>query len=127
MKISKLKKKLDAVFSKYVRLKDADENGFNYCFTCHKFDHYKNLQNGHFISRKYLSTRFDLENCRPQCPSCNIFRYGEQYLFGQKLGSEIAEALQLKSKSTVKIMAHEYEEQISYYKKLVDKILRSMS
>tara|TARA_R110000824_G_scaffold272287_1_gene460786 strand:- start:147 stop:533 length:387 start_codon:yes stop_codon:yes gene_type:complete len=122
--ISKLKKKLDKYFSLYIRLKTADENGYNFCFTCNKFDHYKNLQNGHFISRKYLSTRFDIENCKPQCPKCNIFCYGEQFIFGQKLGSELAESLQLKSKSTLKIMAHEYEEQISYYKNYVEKILK---
>ena len=125
--ISKLKKKLDKYFSLWIRLKDADSNGYNFCFTCNKFDHYKNLQNGHFISRKYLSTRFDEQNCAPQCPKCNIFCYGEQYLFGQKLGSELAESLQEKSRSTVKIFPYEYEERISYYKNRVEKILKDIS
>ena len=125
--ISKLKKKLDAIFSKYIRLKNADSNGYNYCFTCNKFDHYKNLQNGHFISRKYLSTRFDEQNCAPQCPKCNIFCFGEQYLFGQKLGKDLAESLQEKSRFTVKIFPHEYEEQITYYQKCVDKFLKDIS
>ena len=123
--ISKLKKKLDTIFSIYIRLKDADENGYNYCYTCNKKDYYKYLQNGHFISRKYLATRFDEENCKPQCPACNVFRYGEQYLFGQKLGKKLAEALQLKSKTSVKIMAFEYEEKIAYYKTIVDKLLKA--
>ena len=122
--ITKLKKKLDTIFSIYIRLKDADINGYNYCYTCNKKDYYKYLQNGHFISRKYLATRFDEENCKPQCPACNVFRYGEQYLFGQKLGKKIAEALQLKSKTSVKIMAYEYEEKIAYYKTIVNKLLK---
>jgi hypothetical protein len=125
-KISKLKKNLDAIFSKYIRLKDADQNGYNYCYTCNKFDHYKSLQNGHFISRKHLATRFDVENCKPQCPKCNVFCYGEQYLFSKKLGAELSEKLLIKSKSTLKIMAFEYEEKISYYKNLVDKILNKI-
>lgn len=122
--ISKLKKKLDKYFSLYIRLKDADNDGYNYCYTCNKKEYYKYLQNGHFISRRYLATRFDEQNCKPQCPACNVFRYGEQYLFGQKLGKKLAEELQLKSKSTVKIMAIEYQEKIAYYKGIVDKLLK---
>ena len=123
--ITKLKKKLDTVFSIFIRLKDADENGYNYCYTCNKRDYYKYLQNGHFISRKYLATRFDEQNCKPQCPACNVFRYGEQYKFGQKLGKKLAEHLQLKSRGTVKIMAVEYLEKIAYYKAAVDKLIKA--
>jgi|TARA_R110000851_G_C13102234_1_gene568790 hypothetical protein len=125
--ISKLKKQLDKWFSLYIRLKDSDGSGYNYCYTCNKRDYYKYLQNGHFISRRYLATRFDEENCKPQCPACNVFRYGEQYRFGQKLGKKLAESLQLKSKSTIKIMAFEYEEKISYYKSTVNKLIKAKS
>jgi hypothetical protein len=125
--ISKLKKQLDKWFSLFIRLKTSDSMGYNYCYTCNKKDYYKYLQNGHFISRRYLATRFDEENCKPQCPACNVFRYGEQYIFGQKLGHEIAEKLQLKSKTTIKIMAFEYQEKISYYKSAVNKLLKAKS
>lgn len=121
--ISKLKKKLDQQFSYYIRLKDADDNGYNYCYTCNKFDFWKNLQCGHFISRKHLATRFDENNCKPQCPACNVFRYGEQYKFGQKLGKELAESLQIKSKGILKISKVEYTELISYYKAKVENFL----
>ena len=123
--VSKLKKKLDKYFSLFIRLKDADKNGYNFCYTCNKRDYYKYLQNGHFISRKYLATRYEEQNCRPQCPACNVFRYGEQYRFGQKLGKKIAEDLQLKSKTTVKLMAIDYEEKITYYKAAVKKLLKA--
>ncbi len=33
---SKIVKKLDAIFSQYIRLKDADHNGDVSCFTCGK-------------------------------------------------------------------------------------------
>jgi len=46
----KLVKKLDAVFSQYIRLKDS-VGGYATCFTCGKKDHWKKLQNGHFQSR----------------------------------------------------------------------------
>lgn len=119
--ISKLKKELDKWYSLYIRLKDA-VNGYNFCYTCNKRDYFTKLQNGHFISRKYLSTRYLDDNCKPQCPGCNVFKYGNIYLYTKKLGPELSEELYLKSKQTVKIMRHEYEEKITYYKKAVNKL-----
>ena len=50
-----VKKKLDTIFSQYIRLKDADHNGDVTCFTCGKVSHYKSgMQCGHFQSRKTL-------------------------------------------------------------------------
>ena len=49
-----LVKKLDAVFSEYIRRKYADKNGIVKCYTCNKKAYWKGegMQNGHFISRK---------------------------------------------------------------------------
>jgi hypothetical protein len=69
---SKLIKKLDKVFSLYIRLRFA-KNEIAQCFTCGKKDHYKRLQCGHFQSRKYYSTRWDEINCQVQCAGCNVF------------------------------------------------------
>ena len=60
------KKKLDEVFSKYIRLKYAMPNGMCQCISCGSFKHWKEIQNGHYMSRRYMSTRFDEDNCRPQ-------------------------------------------------------------
>ena len=66
--ISKLKKELDKWFSLFIRLRDADSNGLVFCFTCGCSKYYKRgMQNGHFQSRKHLATRWDEENCQPQC------------------------------------------------------------
>ena len=81
---SKVIKQLDSVFSKYIRQRDA-VNEIATCFTCGKRDHWKRLQNGHFQSRKHYSTRWDETNCQVQCAGCNVFKYGEQFLFGQNL------------------------------------------
>jgi hypothetical protein len=124
--ISKLKKKLDTIFSIYIRIRSADDNGNNQCCTCAKIDNWRNLQCGHFVSRKYLATRFHEANCFPQCVSCNVFRYGEQWKFGQFLdrnfGDGIAEELVILGHSTLKISRAEYEEKISYYKSCVEKL-----
>ncbi len=120
---SKIVKKLDTVFSQYIRQKNA-VNEIATCFTCGKKDHWKKLQNGHFQSRKHYATRWDEINCQVQCPSCNVFKNGEQYIFGKKLdkkfGQGTAERLHLKSQETVKFMDFELEELIIRYKNFVD-------
>ena len=125
--ISKLKKDLDKWFSLYIRLRDATDEGMVQCFTCGKVAHYKDgMQCGHFQSRKHLSTRFDEENCQVQCVKCNVYSWGEQYKFAldldSKYGEGKAEELQYLARTTVKISRIEYEEKISYYKSLVDKL-----
>jgi hypothetical protein len=125
--ISKLKKELDKWFSLFIRLRDCDELGLVECFTCNRFKHYKSgMQNGHFQSRSFLATRFDEENCQPQCVGCNMFKQGEQYKFAlnldAKYGEGTAEELQFLSRQTVKFTRVDYEEKISYYKETVNKL-----
>jgi len=124
--ISKLKKELDKWFSLYIRLRGADDNGNNQCCTCGTIDNWKKLQCGHFVSRKHLATRFHEMNCFPQCVSCNIFKYGEQWKFGQfldrNLGKGVSEELVILGYTICKISRSDYEEKITYYKSVVNKI-----
>lgn len=107
--------KLDKVFSEYIRRKDA-KNDIATCVTCGKKDHWKKLQNGHFMSRKHYATRWDEDNVGVQCSACNVFRYGEQYLFAKYLGAEKADMLLAKSRQTVKFPDWEIQEMIDLYK-----------
>jgi len=122
---SKLVKKLDSIFSQYIRQKDAD-NDMATCFTCNKVDNVKSLQNGHFQSRKHYSTRWDEVNCQVQCPKCNVFNYGEQFVFGSKLDSKYGEGtarrLHIKAQQIVKLSDNDIEEMIKRYKDFVDKM-----
>jgi len=125
--ISKLKKELDKWFSLFIRLRDATEEGLVQCFTCGAVKYYKKgMQCGHFQSRTFLATRFDEENCQPQCVGCNMFKQGEQYKFSlyldTKYGEGKAEELQYLAKSIVKFTRVDYEEKIVYYKDLVNKL-----
>jgi hypothetical protein len=123
---SKLVKKLDTVFSQYIRLKDAD-NEIATCFTCGKKDHWKKLQNGHFQSRKHYATRWDEQNCQVQCAGCNVFKYGEQFVFGKNLDEKyyagFSDELYYKAKQIVKISNYEIEEMIIKYKNLVNELI----
>ena len=120
---SKLVKKLDTVFSQYIRLKNSVD-GKATCFTCGKVDEWKKLQNGHFQSRKHYSTRWDEINCQVQCAGCNVFKYGEQYKFSvnldAKYGKGTAERLHIKAQQIIKISNIELEEMIKNYKYFVD-------
>jgi hypothetical protein len=124
--ISKLKKELDSWFSKYIRLRDATDMGVAQCFTCGKIDHYKKLQNGHFQSRRHHFTRWDETNCQVQCVKCNMFEQGEQFKFGlnldAKYGEGTAEDLIICARQTIKLSRVDYEENITYYKSLVEKL-----
>ena len=124
--ISKLKKELDKWFSLYIRLRESEE-GMVQCFTCGKISHYKSgMQNGHFQSRKHLATRWDEENCQVQCVGCNMFKAGEQYKFSialdGKYGEGKAEELELLARTIMKVSRIDYEDKISYYGTLVEKL-----
>tara|TARA_R100000935_G_scaffold9559_1_gene19390 strand:- start:274 stop:537 length:264 start_codon:yes stop_codon:yes gene_type:complete len=80
------------------------------------------MQNGHFMSRRYYSTRWNEDNCRPQCYGCNCHAQGRSYEFSLNLNKEYGyeislELLQL-SKETVKISNPELIEKTEYYKVL---------
>ena len=125
--ISKLKKELDKWFSLYIRLREATDEGMVQCFTCNKVSHYKvGMQNGHFQSRKHLTTRWDLKNCQVQCVGCNMFKAGEQYKFSLaldgKYGEGTAAELEILATGTLKITRVEYKDFVCYYKRAVEKL-----
>jgi len=124
--ISKLKKKLDSLFSQYTRLRNADHLGRVKCFTCGVEKHWKEQQAGHFQSRSHHSTRWDEVNVQVQCVKCNMFRQGEQYKFGmyldQKYGEGTAEELEIRSKTIVKLNRTDYEEAIERYKQKIKEL-----
>ena len=120
---SKLVKKLDVVFSQYIRLSNADNNGFCTCVTCKNRFHWKEIQAGHFMSRKHYSIRWDERNVKPQCVACNVYRSGEQYKFSQYLGNNLAEDLQKKSNLITKFTSDELQDMIDSYTAKVKKFL----
>jgi hypothetical protein len=125
VKRSKIVKKLDDIFSIYIRRRYAIDD-LAECFTCGVQRHYKELQCGHFQSRRKYSTRWDKLNCQVQCAKCNIFSQGEQYLFGKRLdetyGEGTANELALKSNLLVKLSTNELENLITVYKDLINKL-----
>jgi len=119
---SKLIKKLDAIFSRWVRLSNS-VNEICTCVTCGKELHWKDIQAGHFISRKHYSTRWDERNVKPQCVGCNVFKYGEQYKFSLFLGLKLSKALSLQSNEIRKFSSNELEDMIEKYTERFNKLV----
>ena len=120
-----LKKKLDEVFSQYIRLKHSDSRGYCKCISCGKYHFWKDIQNGHYMSRRYLSTRFSEDNCRPQCVACNIFNQGNAQMYRRALIEEIGEdrvnQVEITARTSLRsISSFEYEQLIKYYKARVE-------
>jgi hypothetical protein len=87
---SKLIGKLDRLFSIIVRNRNSLD-GLNTCYTCGQVLPIKELQCGHFLSRRYFGTRWNFDNARPQCNSCNVMKQGNLEIFEQELRNEIGD------------------------------------
>ena len=77
-----LKRRLDRIFSEYIRLRDSDGAGICRCITCGRSFLWNAGDAGHFVSRDKLAIRFDERNVNAQCSFCNRYRSGEQYAHG---------------------------------------------
>lgn len=116
------KRELDRVFSIFIRQSYA-VNGYCSCYTCGKEGEIREMQNGHFIPRDYMSTRWDEANCRVQCPGCNVFKSGNYTEYSYRLLKEIGEKgmdeLMQKKRLIKQWTIKELEEMIAKYKELI--------
>lgn len=119
---------LDKIYSKYIRLRDTDENGFGYCITCPTRLHMDDGDCGHFIPRTVLSTRYLEVNTWLQCRKCNRAEYGLQDRFKQALidryGDDFMFDLDKIRHLCLKLPLSWYEEKISYYHGMVELLQR---
>ena len=83
-------KRLDSIISQLVRIKYIDKQGLEFCYTCGKKDHWKNMDCGHYFKRTHIWTRFDPMNCRPQCKYCNQTLGGNYNVFKRKIERELS-------------------------------------
>jgi len=131
IKTRDLEKKLDRVFSEYIRLRDADDNGYVWCITCgrpHYWSDGHQINCGHFIPRGRKATRYDERNCHGQCVMCNKYKSGEWDVYEQRMielyGKETVGELKLKSKIggsydaySLQLLIDEYRQKVKQLKK----------
>lgn len=119
-------RKLDVVFSKYIRLRDAMPSGTFKCISCGKIKSISQADCGHYWSRARMSTRFDERNCHAECKGCN--RFSADHLVGyrthliNKIGQLEYDRLQIKANETKKWSVWELEQLVKYYTLLVERI-----
>lgn len=119
------KAKADKWFSEFIRLRDSDEHGMVTCVTCSHRGHWRELQNGHWITRGHEATRFDEMNCNTQCRGCNY--NGGQHLkheaaIVRKYGNGAVQKLTEKAKQPCKRTSSDYRFIAETYKSRVDHI-----
>ena len=122
-----LVKKLDGVFSIYIRLRDSDKGGFCKCISCHKKVFWREVDAGHFVGRRHLITRFDPQNVYAQCRYCNRYLAGNQYLYSvalEKIEKGLSDKLLKKSRKTLKLLNDDIMLLINKYKKLVKNLYK---
>lgn len=124
LSLSDLEKKLDKVFSQYIRLKDADEGGTVECVTCNQLFYWKETDCGHFIKRQHRSVRWDERNVGVQCTRCNHYMGGRQDDFSRYIiktyGYSVYDELMRLKYQTMKFSRLDIQEKIDEYKEKLE-------
>jgi len=118
--------KLWKVFSEFIRLRDADNNGITTCITSGRRVHWKDADAGHFIGRRHRATKFDEQNVQAQSRHDNRLASGSQFAYGHAIDLKYGEGTALKllalSRTTCKRGKFEIDELTKYYKKEVARL-----
>ncbi len=113
---SSLRRKLDKVFSAWIRKRDTNSEGKGNCITCGQFTE---LECGHFIPRQFSATRWNELNSAGQCPRCNRWLHGDQAEYYEvmvkKYGQSTVDELMRLKHTTKKYTINELKELIERY------------
>lgn len=121
-------RKLDEVFSLYVRLRDSKEFRFEYfrCPTCGKVKPFEQADCCHYVKRSCMALRWSEMNCHIGCRHCNRYLDGNLLEYRKwmvkKYGEQKVDLLEASRHRIKKWSAFELEEMIKYYKQQIDTI-----
>ena len=123
----------DTWFSRFIRIKYHFRivNGEVFCKDIITGVPYnaRNLDNGHYYSRDYKTTRYEEDNCRPQNRSSNRFRgEADHEKFGDNLKKEIGEERFKRIEELHRLPGQDnimfYNEMSDKYRKLTNKLVK---
>jgi Bacteriophage Lambda NinG protein len=113
---SRLVKKLDSIFSKFIRNRDK-----NICITCGN----PASDNGHYIPRARMQFRFDEKNCHAQCKICNWTLESNHDIYRKKMiglyGESFVELVEADSHKNFHLPTSQIKILITYYTNLMEK------
>ena len=121
-----LTKKLDKVFSAYIRLRDAMPNGCFRCISCGQIKRFEQGDCGHYHSRTHMATRWEPDNCHMECRGCN--RASADHLIGyrrnlvEKIGLDRINRLEMMAHSQKHWLDFELQEKIDYFTREVKRL-----
>jgi hypothetical protein len=126
-------KNADMWFSRFIRVKHSVvRDGEIFCkdIITGKYYQTSNIDNGHYISRYHMATRFEESNCRPQNRSSNRFRgEADKFKFQENLIKEIGQdefnrIEALARNSSFKYGEHELKEIADKYRRWTNELLK---
>jgi len=113
-------KTADRWFSKYIRIRDSDNQGIIICISCGIPVHWRNADAGHFIKRQHKSLRYNEKNVNGQCKVCNWLEQGNDIKYAKglvkKYGQGIVDELQVLKNRTIPMGRYELKIIAEYYK-----------
>ena len=119
-------KKLDAVFSQYIRLSESDSEGYGECITCGIRLFWKEAQACHFYTRGRYPTRWDEDNVHYGCYRCNVLLKGNYINYTREMldrySREFIDQLECKSLNGEKTPTPELKEMIEHYSTEVERM-----
>ncbi|MCR4319774.1 MAG: recombination protein NinG [Candidatus Brocadiaceae bacterium] len=124
---SKLEKRLDAIFSKFIRLRDKLT-----CQRCGKqFGKFTTgIQNSHFWGRRHRSTRWSENNCVALCGGCHIHLTGNPELHRQwyrgRIGNSAYDKLEYQHSKAGHFTENDLKLLLDFYTSKVNVIMKSL-
>jgi len=123
---AKLKKKTWDMFSKYIRMKYANENGYVKCITCGVIKHWREMQAGHYIDGRSNAVLFEEDLVHCQCFSCNCMLHGNKSEYASFMyktyGEKRVDELRRLSKFSVKFSIADLELLLEKFSKKVEEL-----
>ena len=117
------------VFSQFIRMRDADENGNCKCFTCGLIRHWTKGDCGHGVPRQHKATKYNEQNNHFQCKRCNGFEGGMREAYKEnmdrKYGSGTWDKMMLASRQVCKRTKNDFEILYLYYSEQVKRLKES--
>lgn len=122
-----LTEELDKWFSIYIRCRFAEPHtGMVHCYTCTERYHWSQVDCGHWQRRGHWTIRWNEDNARPQCVSCNREFSGQDEIFEEELRAELGDkrvdALLSTRGDFADLTDEGLSEKIAYYKSTVKKL-----
>jgi hypothetical protein len=113
-------------FSKYIRLRDSDSEGYCSCFTCGRVAFWKQMDCGHGLGRQHLAIKYNQKNNHAQCGKCNLDG-GRQDIYKEKVNKLYGEntwaTLEAMTRSRFKSSDFPIDQLASHFKSEVLKLL----